>query len=79
MLKRHMIHFMGSDIHHEGQSSYDRINKTIEKLAELTGSKEMAMELVDSNIEKVIKDEKIKAYSIRKKKHRLKILKNLSR
>lgn len=79
MLKRHMIHFMGSDIHHEDQSSYDRINKTIEKLAELTGSKEMAMELVDSNIEKVIKDEKIKAYSIRKKKHRLKILKNLSR
>lgn len=79
MLKRHMIHFMGSDIHHDDQSSYDRINKTIERLTELTGSKEMAMDLVDGNIEKVIKDEKINTYSIRKKKHRLKLFRSLSR
>lgn len=79
MLKRHMIHFMGSDIHHEDQKSYDRTSKTIEKLIELTQSKKMAMELVDSNIEKVIRDEKIEAYPLRKKKHRLKIFKSLSK
>ncbi len=75
MLKRHMIHFIGSDIHHEQQKSYSRIHDVIAKIEELTGSREMAMELVDGNVDKVIHNEKINAYPPRKKKIKLKFVK----
>lgn len=79
MLKRHMIHFMGSDTHHDGQTSYSRIKDAKEKIEELTGSKDMALELVDGNISKVIKNEEVIAYKIRQKKQGLKILKIFNR
>lgn len=79
MLKRHMIHFIGSDTHHDGQTSYSRIKDMIEKLEELTGSKEMALELVDGNIDKVIHNEDVAIYRVRQKKQGLKILKRFSK
>ena len=75
MLRRHMIHFISSDTHHEGQTSYSRIHDTVDKLEILTGSKEMALELVDENISKVIKNKEVTAYRMRQKKQGLKILK----
>lgn len=78
MLKRHMIHFIGSDTHHDGQTSYSRIHDVIERVEELTGSREMAIELVDRNISKVIHNEDIKAYRMREKRQGLKILKLLN-
>lgn len=74
MLKRHMIHFICSDIHGDHQKTYDRINGTIEKLTVLTGSNEMAMELVDGNALRVINDEKIKPYTVLQVVRKLKIL-----
>lgn len=65
MLKRHMIHFIGSDVHHKGQTSYHRIQETAERIEKLTGSKYIAEELVDKNIEKVIQNTVIHAYKIR--------------
>lgn len=78
MLKRHMIHFIGSDTHHASQTSYSRIHDVVERVEELTGSREMAMDLVDRNISKVIKNEEVKAYRMREKKQGLKILKMLN-
>lgn len=75
LLQRRMIHFMGSDVHHAEQSSYVRIRNAFEKIENLTGSKEIALDLVDRNIQKVIKNEEIEHYKIRKKKKRLKLLK----
>lgn len=75
MLKRHMIHFISSDTHHEGQTSFSRIDHAIEKIELLTGSKEMALELVDGNISKVINNQNIEAYKVRQKKHGLKLFK----
>jgi len=82
MLKRHMIHFIGSDIHHEEQTSYSRIQDVINRLEILTGSKKMAIDLVDGNIEKVIKNDEFLSYSTRKRKRRLKLFrktKNIER
>ena len=79
MLKKHMIHFIGSDTHHEGQTSYSRIHDTVDKLEELTGSKEMALELVDGNISKVINNQPVVAYKIRERKQGLRILKMFNR
>lgn len=79
LLKRHMIHFISSDIHHDSQTSLSRIKKVILKLEELTGSKEMAMDLVDKNIDKVIRDLPIEPYNIRVKKSKLKIFRSLSK
>lgn len=78
MLKRHMIHFIGSDTHHDGQTSYSRIHDVVEKIEELTGSREMAIELVDKNISKVIENRNIEAYRMREKKQGLRILKMLN-
>lgn len=73
MLKRRMIHFIGSDVHHEKQSSYDRILDVERKIRELTGSSEIAKDLVDRNIEKVIKNEEVQVYSIREPRRRFRI------
>ena len=73
MLKRHMIHFIGSDIHHDMGTSYDRINRTFEKIVSLTKNEQMAKELTDDNIAKVIKNEEIEAYPLCKIKYRLKV------
>ena len=78
LLRRHMIHFIGSDTHHDGQTSYSRIHDVVEKLEELTASHQMAIELVDANIGKVIKNEEVTAYRMREKKQGLKILKMLN-
>ena len=67
MLKYHLISFIGSDIHHNNQSSFDNIHDILKKLEELTDSKEMAFELVDGNILKVIQNKKIKPYKIYRK------------
>jgi len=77
MLKRHMIHFIGSDVHHVKQSSYTRIQSVKEKVEKLTGSSSMAQELVSTNIDKVIKDEEIKTYPVRRKVTRVRSLRNL--
>ena len=79
MLKRHMIHFLGSDIHMEKQTSYTRISDAREKIAELTGSSEMANEIVSGNIDKVIKDQEIIPYPVRKKVARVKGLREILR
>lgn len=77
MLKRHMIHFMGSDVHHEKQTSYSRINDVKIKIEELTGSSDMANELTCGNIDKVINNEVVEAYQIRKKVTKIKSIKEL--
>ncbi len=79
MLRRHMIHFIGSDTHHSGQTSYSRIYDVVDRIENLTGSKEMAVELVDSNISKVIKNEILTAYPVREKKQGLRILRVFNR
>lgn len=77
MLKRHMIHFIGSDVHHEKQSSYTRIQDVKEKIERLTGSSSIAEELISTNIEKVIKNEVIKTYPVRRRVTRVKSLRKL--
>ena len=67
MLECHMIHFLGSDVHHEGQTSYSRIDRAQEKILKLTGSKSITEDLVDKNIEKVIRNEIVEPYKIKKK------------
>lgn len=79
MLKRHMIHFLGSDVHMEKQTSYTRINDARERIAELTGSYDMADEIVSLNIDKVIKDKEIVPYPVRKKTTRVKALRSILR
>lgn len=76
MLKRHMIHFIGSDIHHDFGLNYDRIDKVLDKVKELTRSEKMAKELTDDNIQKVIDNREVEAYSICDIKYRLKIFNN---
>ncbi len=66
LLRRHMVHFIGSDVHHEGQTSYSRIGRVQEKIQKYTKSKSMAEDLVDKNIEKVLKNEVVEAYKIKK-------------
>lgn len=77
MLMRHMIHFIGSDIHHSDSHSYYRINDGIDRITQLTGSYDMSMELVDRNIDKVIKNLNIEPYEVRHlvKKSRFKLFK----
>ena len=64
MLKRHMIHFLGSDIHHSRENSYSELNKLIPLLEELTKDKKMVKDLTDNNILKVINNENLKPYKI---------------
>ena len=62
MLKKHLISFMGSDIHKSCDLTYE---KDIEnKLNNLLNDNNMVKELIDINIEKVIKNEEIKPYEI---------------
>lgn len=68
LLKCHMVHFIGSDVHREGQTSYSRIGRVQEKIKKFTGSKAMALDLVDKNIEKVLKNEIIEPYKIKKQR-----------
>ena len=71
MLKYHMIHFMGSDIHKASHGTYDRNIK--EKLEEILQDKKMVLELTDKNIECVIKNKEIKPYKVLEEKKRFKI------
>ena len=68
MLERHMVHFMGSDIHKETQDTYERINDAMKKIVRITDSEEIARDLVNNNIAKIIRNEDVKAYKIVKKK-----------
>lgn len=77
MLKRHMIHFISSDVHHLKQTSYTRIQNVKEKIEALTGSSSMAVELTSTNIDKVIKNQEVVAYPVRKKITRVKSLREL--
>ena len=54
MLKKHLISFMGSDIHKEKHYSYKRDIKN--KLNEILNNEQMVLDLVDKNIERVIKN-----------------------
>ena len=71
MIKRHLISFMGSDIHKENHLTYERNIK--DKLNELLDNKKMVLELIDDNIEKVIKNKIIKPYEIIEEKKRFKL------
>ena len=73
MLKKHMIHFMASDIHYDTQTVYDRVGDALEKVIELTQSKSMAEELFIDNPEKIINNEKIDSYPILKKKYKFRL------
>ena len=62
LLKCHLISFMGSDIHDCSYFTYERYIKV--KLEELLDDKDMVLDLIDKNIEKVIKNEEIKPYEL---------------
>ncbi len=64
MLKRHMIHFLGSDVHHSEENSYSKLKDLIPLLEELTKDKNMVNDLIDKNIEKVINNKEVKSYKI---------------
>ena len=68
MLKRHMIHFIGTDIHSENQNIYTKEKRLLRRLTKLTKSHDMAIELIDTNIDKVINDKYIEPYDIKDKK-----------
>lgn len=74
LLKHHMVHFVGSDLHREGQTSYSRIGRVQEKIKKYTGSKNMVIDLVDKNIEKVLKNEVIEPYKMKKQRKFLRLL-----
>lgn len=75
MLKKNMIHFIASDIHHDKQTSYDRVNDAIKRVEDLTRSKKIAQDLFINNAHKVIKDQLIEPYTLYKKKYKLKLFK----
>lgn len=75
MLKRHMIHFMGSDVHHDTSTCYNHTKMLISKLIKLTGDKRIAYEIVNVNIEKVIRNESITPYQVKKVRYKLKLFK----
>ena len=62
MLKKHMIHFMGSDIHKSYDITYERNIK--EKLEHLLNDEIMVNDLINKNIDKVIKNKEVKPYPI---------------
>ncbi len=64
MLKRHMIHFLGSDIHHASEQTFSKLNSLIPLIEALTMDRKMVRDITDLNIEKVIKNEDIKAYPV---------------
>ena len=65
MLKRHMIHFLGSDVHKDYEKRYGYLKELIPRLTELTNSKKMVDDLINNNINKVINNEDIKPYKIK--------------
>ena len=73
MLRRNMIHFMGSDIHTVNQTSYDRVKDAYNKVLELTKNKSITEDLFTNNAKKVINNEKIEPYALLKKKYKLRI------
>ena len=73
MLRKHMIHFIASDVHYAVQTVYDRVEEALDKVIELTKSKTMAEELFKDNPRKVINNEKIDIYPIFKKRIKLKL------
>ena len=66
MLKLHMIHFMGSDIHDSRDITYERDIET--KLENLLNDKDMIHDLIDKNIKKVIDNKIVKPYEVVEKK-----------
>lgn len=68
MLKRHMIHFIGTDIHSDKQKVYKKEKRIIRKLTRLTKDRDMAIELIDTNIDKVINNKYIEPYEVKSKK-----------
>lgn len=65
MIKKHLISFMGSDIHKSSHKTYEQDIKN--KLYSLLNDKQMVLDLTNNNIEKVINDELIKPYDIKEK------------
>ena len=63
MLKQHMIHFLGSDIHHDNDKMYERDIKG--KLKELGLDDNMIEDITNKNIELAILDKKILPYPIK--------------
>lgn len=66
LLKLHLISFIGSDIHKENHYVYKRDIK--DKLLSILNNEEMVIELIDKNIDKVIKNIIIKPYEVVEKK-----------
>ena len=71
MLKMHLISFMGSDIHKDYHLTYKRDIKN--KLKELLDDSKMIQELVDININKVIKNMEVKPYELIEEKKKFKL------
>ena len=74
MLKRHMIHFLGSDIHKSFHDTYNK--KTVEMLDNILNDHEMSLELTDKNIDKVINNKEIKPYKVIEDKKKFKLFKH---
>lgn len=66
MLKKHLISFMGSDIHKSEHHTYKRNVK--ETLMNILNDSKMTIELIDKNIEKVINNKIIKPYEVKEEK-----------
>ena len=71
MIKRNMIHFMGSDTHYESHTSYDRVNDAFKIVEELTKNKSIAEDLFINNPKKIINNEDIEIYQVLKNKFKL--------
>ena len=71
MIKKHLISFIGSDIHKSCHLTYERDIEN--KLNELLSDSKMVKELTNINIDKVIKNKEVKPYElvIEKKKFKL--------
>ena len=68
-----MIHFMASDIHHDSQTSYDRVDDSFRRVEELTRSRKIAQDLFTNNARKLINDQEIEPYTIFKKQYKFKL------
>ncbi len=71
MLKQHMIHFLGSDIHKSSQTTYEK--DVIQVLDSLVKDHKMSLELTDLNIDKVIHNKEIKPYEVLKEEKKFKL------
>ena len=66
LLKLHLISFIGSDIHKKEHYIYKRNIK--DKLLSILNNEDMVIELIDKNIDKVIKNKIVKPYEVIEKK-----------